>query len=223
VKVQVPAASPLFPFENADSSGSQQYRMVRTKIAQHPCQPRLLTISSPGKGDGRTVSAMNIAAALALKEDARVLLVDADFRHSRCAQWLEVRDSPGITDVLAGKRSLEEAVVQIEQFPNLHFLPAGEPGANPAELLDSPQAKALFLYFRNQFGFTIVDGPPIGSVADYDILQAMCDGVLVVVRPDHTKRSLYSRAMESVPQEKLLGVLLNDMKPWFKWRREAYA
>jgi capsular exopolysaccharide synthesis family protein len=164
---------------------------------------------------------MNIAAALALKEDARILLVDADFRHSRCGQWLEVRDTPGLTDFLSGKRSLEEAVVQVEQFPNLHFLPAGEAGGNPAELLDSPQAKALFSYLRRQFSFTIVDSPPVGSVADYDILQAMCDGVLVVVRPDHTKRSLYSRAIEAVPKEKLLGILLNDVKPWFPWRPEA--
>ncbi len=221
VRVQIPASAPLFPFDGVDSSASHQYRMVRTKIAQHASQPRELTISSPGKGDGRTIIAMNIAAALALKEDARVLLVDADFRHSRCGQWLEVRDSPGLTEVLSGRKPLEEAVVQVEQFPNLHFLPCGDAGTNPAELLDSPQAKALFSYFRSEFEFTVVDGPPVGSVADYDILQAMCDGVLVVVRPDHTKRSVYTLALESVPKEKLLGVLLNDEKPWFMWRPEA--
>ncbi len=223
VKVQVPASAPLFPFESADSKGSQQYRMVRTKIAQHPSQPRVLTISSPGKDDGRTVTAMNIAGALALKEDVRVLLVDADFRYSRCGQWLEVRNCPGLTDVLSGKASLEEAIVQVEQFPNLHFLAAGEDGTNAAELLDSPQARTLFSYFREEFAFTIVDGPPVGSLADYDILQAMSDGVLVVVRPDHTKRSLYNQAMEAVAREKLLGVLLNDIKPWFLWRSEAAA
>jgi capsular exopolysaccharide synthesis family protein len=223
VKVQVPASAPLLPFEGTDSNASQQYKMVRTKIAQHPNQPRILTISSPGQGDGRTVNAVNIAAALALKEDARVLLVDADFRHSCCGQWLGVRDSPGLTDVLAGKTPLEEAVVQVEQCPNLHFLPVGDAATNAAELLDSPQANALFSFLRSEFAFTIIDGPPVGSVADYDILQALCDGVLIVVRPDHTKRSLYSQALEAVSKEKLLGVLLTEMKPWLTWRPEVYA
>jgi Mrp family chromosome partitioning ATPase len=75
---------------------------------------------------------------------------------------------------------------------------------------------------KKQFRYIIVDSPPIAAVADYDLLQSVCDGVVVVVRPDHTSRTACKRALESVPKDKLLGVLLNCVTPWFLGGSSGY-
>jgi capsular exopolysaccharide synthesis family protein len=213
VKVRLSPTAPLFPFDGGDENAAAQYRIVRTRIGQQHNPPAMLLVSSPGNGDGRTLTALNVAAALALKSDAKVLLVDADFRRSRCAEWLGVPESPGLTDVLSGGRPLEDAIIQLAELPSLCVLPAGGPRQNPTELLDSSEAAVLFARLRGEFAYTLIDGPPIGSVADYEILLMHCDGVVVVVRPDHTKRSLYKQAVGSVPPEKLAGILLNHAAP----------
>ena len=82
VALRVPAPSPLLPFGQGQWRPSEQYRILRTKLVQHPRQPRVIVISSPVAGDGKSVSAINTAAALSLKSEAQVLLVDADFRRS---------------------------------------------------------------------------------------------------------------------------------------------
>src|SRR5262249_37778174 len=82
VPVRVPAAAPVLPFDGSHRRAAEQYRLVRTKIVQHPGQPRMLVVSSPAPGDGKTVTAVNIAGALALKNDANVLLMDGDLRRS---------------------------------------------------------------------------------------------------------------------------------------------
>ncbi len=225
--VRVPAAAPILPFDGSHSRAAEQYRIVRTKIVQHPEQPRMLVVSSPAAGDGKTVSAVNIAGALALKSDANVLLLDGDFRRSSIAGLLGLPAEPGLSDVLAGARELGDAIVRAEQFPNLYVLPASKQnsngaGWNPAELLDSPRWKSVSATLRKEFRFTIVDAPPIGAVADYDLIQAVCDGVILVVRPDHTSRTLCMHALESMPKAKLIGVLMNCTEEWFLRKTHGY-
>ncbi len=193
--------------------------MLRTKIVQHAAQPRTIVISSAASGDGKSVSAINIAAALSLKSEAQVLLLDADFRKPSVHALLGLSDSPGLVDVLRGTRSLEEAVVRTREFPNLFVIPAGRPPENPVELLDSPTWQALSGRLRELFRYVILDSPPVGVVADYDLIQAVCDGVILVVRPDHTNRQLCQRSLEAVPQSKLLGVVLNCVPDWSLARR----
>src|SRR5258708_3621995 len=76
--LQVSALAPVFPFEDLHSLAAEQYRMIRTKVLHHPRQPRAIVVTSPTSGDGKTVTAINLAAVLALKKDTRGLLVDAD-------------------------------------------------------------------------------------------------------------------------------------------------
>jgi Mrp family chromosome partitioning ATPase len=114
-------------------------------------------------------------------------------------------------------------LIQIEQFPNLHVLPAGEHCKNPVELLDSAAWRSLCAKLRESYKFIIVDSPPIAAVADYDLIQAACDGVIVVVRPDHTERHLCFKALGSVPKDKLTGVVLNCVEQWFLGRGYHYG
>jgi capsular exopolysaccharide synthesis family protein len=202
------------PFEKGQQRPSEQYRILRTKIGQHPRQPHLIVVSSPAPGDGKSVSAINIAGALSMKSEGQVLLVDADLRKSAIHVQLGLPESPGLTDVLKGTCTLEEAVVRIAEFPNLFVMSAGAPAGNPVELLDSAQWPGLCARLRGLFRYVVLDSPPAGAVADYDLIQAVCDGVILVVRPDHTNRMLCKKSLETVPKAKFLGVLLNCVPDW---------
>jgi capsular exopolysaccharide synthesis family protein len=223
VTIRLAAGAPLLPFDGSHPRAGEQYRIIRTKIIQHANEPRMIVVSSAGPNDGKTVNSINIAGVLALKSDARVALVDADFRKSSIASMLGVPQSPGLADVLAGRCTLESTIVRIQQFPNLYVVPAGKPTANPTELLDSPGWSEACQELRQSFKFTIFDAPPIAAVADYDLIQMSCDGVLIIVRVDHTNRTNFFKAVELVPKEKLIGVVVNCVKEWFLWKTQDYS
>jgi capsular exopolysaccharide synthesis family protein len=221
----VPGGDPLLPFDSNPSRASEQYRYLRTKLVQNPKQPRLILISSPGPGDGKTVTAVNLTGALSLKSSAAVVLVDADLRRASLHRHLGIPKSPGLVDLLRGKCALEEVLIHAEQFPNLFIVPAGESKENPAELLDSAAWSAISEKLRATFKYVVIDSPPVASVADYHLIEATCDGVVLVVRPDHTRRTLTMQAFETVPKEKSLGVVLNCTRDWFlrKYSHYDYA
>jgi polysaccharide chain length determinant protein (PEP-CTERM system associated) len=216
-------ASAAICLHNADARALEQYRIVRTKIGHHPLQPKLVVVTSACAGDGKTITATNLATVFALRSDVQVLLVEADFRRSRLSELLGVPAQPGVADVLGGKCELSEAMVCLEQLPNLCLLPAGTFEANPAEWLDTPAWQAMCSSFREQFAFTLFDAPPVAAVADYELIEKNCDGVIMVVRPDRTDRSLFRRAHELVSPDKMLGVLINGANDWFLWKTaESY-
>ncbi len=207
--VQPAASTVLVPLLGTDDRAAEQYRIIRTKIAQHPERPRLVAVSSGSIGDGKTVSAINIAAALSLKEKSAVLLVDADFRRSALAAMLGIDASRGLADILRGCCSVRDAVVQLEPYPNLYVLPGGQDLANAVDLLDSPRWQLACRIFGSLFDYTVLDAPPVGLVADYDIIQASVDAVVLVVRADHTNRARLLTVLPSVPKRKLIGVVMN--------------
>ncbi|HXB75641.1 MAG TPA: CpsD/CapB family tyrosine-protein kinase [Candidatus Acidoferrales bacterium] len=220
--LRVPLSAPLFPFDADHWYAGEQYKIIRTKINQHPSRPKLIMVSSAGSADGKSITAINIAAALSLKDDTDVLLMDGDFRRSTIYLQLGLPPGPGLLDVLAGSTALEAALIQAERFPNLYVLPAGEPRNNPAELLDSSRWTNLATKLRKAFHYVVVDAPPIAAVADYDLILAKSDALLVVARPDHTNRKALFRALEAVDKDKFLGVVLNYVPDWFLGGSRSY-
>jgi len=218
----VRSTSAAICLHNADPVALEQYRIARTKIAYHPLQPKLVVVTSACAGDGKTISAINLATVFALRTDVRVLLVDADFRRSCVADHFGIPAGPGIADVLSGKCELSEAIVSLEQLPNLCVLPAGSSAANPAELLETPAWHSMCRSLREQFAIILFDAPPVAAVADYELIEKNCDGVLMVVRPDHTDRNLFRMAHGFVSPAKMLGVLMNGTDDWFMWKVPEY-
>src|SRR4029077_468438 len=76
---------------------------------------------------------------------------------------------------------------------------------------------------RAEFKYIVIDSSPAGCVADYDLLEATCDGVVLVIRPDHTNRSASKKALEAVRKNKLLGIVLNCLENWFLTKQTVYA
>lgn len=223
VKLRVSALAPILPFDAGHQAAADQYRIIRTRILHHPQKPRLIVVSSASSGDGKTVTSVNLAASLALKADARVLLVDGDLRRPGIAGLLGIQRTPGLAQILTGAIDLESAIVHAEQLPNLFVLSSGGADANAAELLDSANWRAFIEQVRPAFSHVIFDAPPVAMVADYELLQLACDGVLLVLRPDHTDRAGCMKCLDTVPGDKLLGVVLNGVEDWWLWKSSAYG
>ena len=219
-RIRLLAGCPIL-FDGIDPQAAEQYRIIRTKIHHHAAQPRILMVSSAMPGDGKTISSINLAGALALQEDLQVLLIDADFRRASVARSLGLSASPGLSEVLCGAASIEEALVRVEQFPNLYVLTAGESLPNATEALTSQRWRDLCDSFRTRFRYTILDSPPLGTVADCELLELAADGLILVVRSGHTDRQLLKRAFETAPKAKPLGVILNCAEDWFLWRTHS--
>jgi Mrp family chromosome partitioning ATPase len=90
------------------------------------------------------------------------------------------------------------------------------------ELLDSPRWPAVCAQLRGLFQYLILDSPPVAAVADYDLLSAPSDGVVVVVRPDHSDRGQCFKVLDSIPKNKYLGVVLNCVPEWFAKKDQTY-
>lgn len=218
--VRLSAVCPLLSNAEQDVYAAEQYRIFRTKTVQLLGKPFRAVITSPGIGDGKTLTVVNLAAALALKSAERTLLVDADLRRAGVHKVLRVPLEPGLADVLTGTCRLEEALFVAEELPGLYVLTAGRPNSNPTELLASPRWQALTEAARRQFAHVIVDSPPAEIVADYDLIAAACDAVVLVVRPDHTNRTQTLVTIDKL-RPKLTGVLINAAPEWFLWRKSV--
>ena len=215
---------PLLPFDSVDPKAAEQYRMIRGKLLHHPAGPRLIAVTSPGPGDGKSITAINIAGAIALKDKMKALIVDADMRRRGISSMLGLGDLPGLAEVLRGEAHIENVVVSANELPNLHILPAGQTeNSNAAELLESARWRETAAELRRRFSMVIVDTVPIGLVVDSELVQLVSDGTIVVVRPDHTDRARCREALSSVRKEKLLGVVVNCSEDWLFWGTPSYS
>ena len=201
----VAALSPYGP-------AAEQYRSLRTRIAQieHAGPRRVLLVTSPGSGDGKTVTVANLALTMAQEFQRQVLLIDADLRSARLHSCLGISREPGLSDVLTGAASLDEALVSISEH-RLIALPAGKMHDRPAELLGSEPMRRLMEGLARRFDRVLVD-TTAAHFADAGVLEPIADGVLLVVRAGRTSRPAIARAIGLVPRAKLLGVVLNETR-----------
>lgn len=216
--IRIPQDAPVLPFDGTHILAAERYRIIRTKIVQHPAAPQVICVSSTTPGDGKTINALNVASSLALKKDTTVVLLDVDLRRPQLAPLLGLSESPGLAEYLAGSCTIEEVLVRIAEMPSLYFIPSGRSPRNPTDLLDSSRWRALIDLLRKQFNFVVIDSPPIGVVADYDLIQTVADGIIMVVRPGHTKRKLLYKGIDQIAKERLLGIIINCVEDWFLWR-----
>jgi len=193
------------------SLAAEQYRSLRTRIknAEHGRAMRTIIITSPNKGDGKSLSAANLALTMAQEFQQRVLVVDADLRRPSAHRLFGINDTPGLSDVLMGGATLEDAVVSIAQH-HLSVLPAGMIPSHPAELLGSTAMRRTLDALRTRYDRIIIDMPPVAPLADVSIVSGMVDGLLMIVRAGVTPKPAIERALSGLDMSKVLGLVLND-------------
>jgi capsular exopolysaccharide synthesis family protein len=193
---------------------SEAYRVLRTALDHAWPQPeaRVLAVVSTAPREGKTTCAVNLALALAAREE-EALLVDADLRQPRAHDVLAVRRAPGLTDVLAGRLEPGQAV-QALAGSRLRVIASGPAAATPAEALKPAALRALLADVRGRFRWVVVDTSPLMAVADASTLAALCDGVVVVVAADRTPWTAAAQTIDRLGQIgcRVLGVVLNGAR-----------
>lgn len=194
----------------AGSPAAEQYRALRTRIAQadRGSAVDVVLLTSPGRGEGKSLTAANLALTMGQDLQTRVCVVDANLRHPRLHGLFGVAGAPGLGDVLAGRATLAEALVRFEDQAVV-LLPAGQPPSHPAELLGSTAMRRTIEVLRTQFDRVIIDAPAAGPLADVGILAPLVDGVLLVVQSGVTTKPAIQDAVSTIPGDKFLGVVLN--------------
>lgn len=198
---------------------SEAMRELRTNIqfvdVDNP--PRVLVVTSPVPGDGKSTTSSNLAIALAAS-GVDVYLIDADLRRPRIATYFGLVEGAGLSDILAQRAAIED-VVQLPGAPGLRIIAAGRIPPNPSELLGSGRMKAL-LDGLAQNSVVILDAPPLMAVTDAAILSTQADGAIVVVSAGKTSVDVLKRALTTLRKVggRPLGVVLNKVPK----RRGAY-
>ena len=214
----VAASGPSFPQEltlahHPLSIIAESYRTIRTALllsqAEQPPQALLLTSAYPG--EGKTVTTLNLAIALA-QGGCTVVVIDADLRKGCCHTLLRRQNNRGLSNVLAGSLTLEEGV-QATPVTGLAFLSRGTIPPNPAELLGSRRMKDILQVLRERFDFVLIDSPPTIAVSDAAVLSQLCDGVVLVMHGQKTTTEMARRAVErlELAHARILGVVLNGI------------
>lgn len=195
-----------------DSFEADQYRSLRHIVERLRTESALqvLAVSSPAPGDGKTVTTLNLAGALAQSSDARVLVIDADLRKPSVGGYLGL--SPrltGLTDAAADSSlSLNRVLRRFDAF-NLSVVPAGQPTNTPYELLNSPRLEALIAEARRHFDCVLIDTPPLVPLPDCRLIDRLVDGFLIVVAAHKTPRKSLAEALNTVDSRRVVGLAFN--------------
>jgi capsular exopolysaccharide synthesis family protein len=219
--------SHLVSLTQPSSFAAEQYQGLRLTVERlgRSNGAKTLAVTSPAAGEGKTVTAINLAGALARGSDARVLLVDADLRRPSVARQLGLPDDQGegLADVIASDRMpIEQVARKIDPF-TLWVIRAGTAKGQIHHLLRSPRLDAFLQNAREQFDYVIFDTPPLLPVFDSTLLARAVDGVLVVVAANRTPRKLLGEALNLLDAGKVMGIVFNrDDRPLFGYYDAYY-
>jgi polysaccharide biosynthesis transport protein len=204
----------LVDFAAGASLAAESYRKLRTNLSftDVDSPPRTVLVTSAVGSEGKTTTAMNLAASLA-EAGSSVLLVDADLRRPQVAARMKLPVKVGLTNWLRGDAPLAD-LVQAGPVENLSVMTSGPQPPNPAELLDSDRMIKGLKELAAEFDHVVLDSPPILPVVDAVILAKSVDAVLVVARVGRSKSKYVSTAIASLAraQARLAGIVLTDTK-----------
>ena len=189
---------------------AERYRLLRTRIkrAENGRTVRAIIVTSPAKGDGKSLTAANLALTMAQEFHQRVLLLDCDLRRPSLARMFGLSEGPGLSEVLMGAADVESALVHLPD-QHLTVMQAGTPAVQPAELLGSAAMRRLLDGLRTRFDRILIDMPPVAPLADVHVVSPIADGLLMVVRAGITPKPAIERALSGLDMNKVLGLVLN--------------
>lgn len=174
-------------------------------------EAKIILVTSPDAGDGKTTVVSNLAIAMA-QAGQKTLVIDGDFRKPTQHRIFEIDNEKGMSSMLAGAHT-EDGAIRQGPVAGLDLLPCGPEVPNPAEILNSTTFAQTLKKLSEQYDRVIVDSPPVGPVADAQILAAVCDTTLLVLRAEKSTRKHSQQARDSLQSVggHILGVVVNDV------------
>jgi protein-tyrosine kinase len=217
-EVQVVPFSPapeshLLDLNNSHETPAEEFRTLRTRLNHlQSLQPlHTIVVTSPSPAEGKTFTAVNLALAQSHLAESSVLLGDFDLRRPIVHNLFQIDRAPGLSDFLTGQCTFAQALRRVEAM-NLYLLPAGSPVKNPLELLNMRQARLLFEELPRTFNWSVFDTPPLLFSADANLLSTMADGTILVVKIGSTTFDNVTRAMQSLCENNVLGIVANGAR-----------
>jgi capsular exopolysaccharide synthesis family protein len=186
------------------------YRMLRTRLVKRQTElgTRSMVISSAEQGEGKTLTALNLALCYANIQHWPVLLVDTDLRTRGLSRLLGDPASPGLAKILEHGIANSSAILATDS-PNLFFLPAGTAVTPAPELFSQERWKEFIGWCAESFRLVIIDAPPVLGLTDFEVISAPCESVLLVVRSRKSNREALAKIRPQLDPQKLVGVVLN--------------
>jgi protein-tyrosine kinase len=207
-----------------DGTSVEEYRRLAARLlmAQAEHQTRVVMIASALPGEGNTITSTNLALILSESYKRRVLLVDADLRRP----WIhKLFQLPNVSGLNEGLRSGEERKVPLIQVSeNLSVLTAGRPEPDPMSVLSGERMRKVLEEAGARFEWVIIDTPPVALLPDAHVLSSLVDAVILIVQSGKTPLPAIKTAVNTLGQERILGVVLNrvDDRPTSGYRYYAY-
>jgi capsular exopolysaccharide synthesis family protein len=209
----------LVTWERKPSMLAESFRATLASIlftTENGDRPRVIVLTSPSPGEGKTTVVSNLGLALA-EIHRRVVLIDADLRRARLHDIFHLPNEYGLSDLLQEKKPPHgrEALVIGTGYQELYLLPSGTEAASASSLLHSPRMVELVNRLREEFDTVLIDTPPMLHLPDARVLGRLADGVILVVRSTQTTRDTALAASQRLTEDgtKVLGTILNYWDP----------
>lgn len=209
--------SKLVVFTAPESSPAEQYRGFLPTFLEAE-GTKVILVTSAARGDGKTLTCMNLAVSLASDLGKRVLVIDGDLRRPSAHRVLRISGRSGLSDLLLGHVNLDDSAIN-SKIPNLSVLPAGKSVRNPLRLMTSDSFFALLDEAKSKYDVVMIDSPPLLPVVDSRILRKMADMVLFVVRADGTPLNAVVRSLQDM--RGVAGLVFNQVSAG-AFRRHYY-
>lgn len=172
---------------------------------------KVIIISSPEKGDGKSTVSSNLAKTMALG-GKKVVIIDSDLRRPTLHRKLGTINEVGLVDILVGEATLKDGIIEIEK--NLSAITSGKSTATPAELLLSKNFSELIQELKKEYEYVIIDTAPINIVSDTLPILSLSNGIVLVARYRKTKKNQLKYAAKIIENtsNNLIGIVLNDVE-----------
>lgn len=203
-------SSRLVVWKDPNSLAAENFRVVSSRLrsARQRRDLKILLVTSAVRGDGKSVTSANLAITLAMHGE-KTLLIDGDLHRPTLAKSLMVEDGGGFVSWHSGKGRVVDLLHRADSLP-LWFLPSGVCHSQPVTLIQSEKTTELLKQVRAWFSWVVIDSPPLVPLADANIWANVSDGTFLVARQGLTPRKPLEKAIASMDQSKLLGIILND-------------
>lgn len=196
------------------SRPAEAYRSVRTAVCFSALgsKHRVIQVTSPAAGDGKSTLAMNFAVSMA-QSGKKTIIIESDFRRPKVHKLTGVDNSVGVVDVLRGTAELPDAIKETE-LAGFHVMPCGSRPRNPSELLTRPEYEQLLELLREKYEYVIIDTPPVLVVTDPCSVGPRVDGVLLCVRLSRHTRDFGRRSLEQLRDvgANMTGIVVNGVE-----------
>lgn len=211
----VPKNPLLVTLTEPASPAAEEYRKLKAmviKLTQQDARKTVIMVTSSNSGEGKSLTAINLAISLAQEVSHSALLIDADLRRPSLAAYLDITAHSGLAECLRDGVNASSAIIRTG-IPKLDILPAGKSVSNPVELLSSPKMKSLLLELKRNYHerYIIIDTPPILPFAETQIISMLVDGVLFVVKEGETTVQDLQDSLDILKGTSVLGIAFNNV------------